>query len=81
MDTREMAEHATNYHRRIVNEIEVRDPDTAAAIVRRHLNDWRTAWEKRGLDLHQEILDLSQLSQPVPSEMVVSGHREDSYVK
>ncbi len=28
MDTREMAEHATTYHRRIVDEIEVRDPDT-----------------------------------------------------
>ena len=59
MDTREMAEYATKYHRRIVEEIEVRDPDTAAAVMRRHINDWRTAWEKRGLDLHQEILDLS----------------------
>ena len=27
--------------------------DTAAAVMRRHINDWRTAWEKRGLDLHQ----------------------------
>ena len=59
MDTRDMAEHATKYHRRIVEEIEVRDPDTAAAVMRRHINDWRTAWERRGLDLHQEILDLS----------------------
>jgi GntR family transcriptional repressor for pyruvate dehydrogenase complex len=58
MDTREMAEHATRYHRRIVEEIAIRDPDTAAAVMRRHINDWRTAWEKRGLNLHQEILEL-----------------------
>ena len=76
MDTREMAEHATNYHRRIVNEIEVRDPDTAAAVMRRHLNDWRTAWEKRGLDLHQEILDLSYTSKSEPNT-VVSPHQEE----
>lgn len=58
MDTREMAEHATRYHRRIVEEIEIRDPDTAAAVMRRHINDWRTAWEKRGLNLHHEILEI-----------------------
>lgn len=76
MDTREMAEHATNYHRRIVDEIEVRDPDTAAAVMRRHLNDWRTAWEKRGLDLHQEILDLSYTTKSEPNT-VVSSHQEE----
>jgi GntR family transcriptional regulator, transcriptional repressor for pyruvate dehydrogenase complex len=67
MDTRDMAEHATKYHRRIVEEIEVRDPDTAAAVMRRHINDWRTAWEKRGLDLHQEILDLSYTTGSEPN--------------
>jgi GntR family transcriptional regulator, transcriptional repressor for pyruvate dehydrogenase complex len=51
-------EHATRYHRRIVNEIEVGDPDTAAAVTRRHVNDFRTAWEKAGLDFHLEIADL-----------------------
>jgi DNA-binding FadR family transcriptional regulator len=76
MDTREMAEHATNYHRRIVNEIEVRDPDTAASVMRRHINDWRTGWEKRGLDLHQEILDLSYTGPP-EANTVVSPHQED----
>ena len=76
MDTREMAEHATSYHRRIVAEIEVRDPDTAAAVMRRHINDWRTAWEKRGLDLHQEILDLSYTTQAEPNT-VVSPHQEE----
>jgi DNA-binding FadR family transcriptional regulator len=70
MDTREMAEYATKYHRRIVEEIEVRDPDTAAAVMRRHINDWRTAWEKRGLDLHQEILDLSYTSDSEPNTVI-----------
>ena len=71
-----MAEHATKYHRRIVNEIEVRDPDTAAAVMRRHINDWRTGWEQRGLDLHQEILDLSYTTKPEPNT-VVSTHQEE----
>lgn len=76
MDTKEMAEHATSYHRRIVSEIEVHDPDTAAAVMRRHINDWRDAWEKRGLDLHQEVLDLSYTTQPEPNT-VISPHQED----
>jgi GntR family transcriptional repressor for pyruvate dehydrogenase complex len=76
MDTREMAKHATSYHRRIVEEIEVRDSDTAAAVMRRHINDWRTSWEKRGLDLHQEILDLSYTTKSEPNT-VISPHQED----
>lgn len=76
MDTREMATHATSYHRRILEEIEVRDPDTAAAVMRRHINDWRTSWEKRGLDLHQEILDLSYTGAPGPNT-VVSPHQDE----
>jgi DNA-binding FadR family transcriptional regulator len=58
MDSREMTEHATRYHRRMISEIEAGDPDTAAAVTRRHINDFRTAWEKHGLDFHQEIMQL-----------------------
>lgn len=76
MDTREMAEHATKYHRRILGEMDVRDPDTAASVMRRHIDDWRTAWEKRGLDLHQEILDLSYTGAAEPNT-VVSTHQEE----
>jgi hypothetical protein len=76
MDTRDMAAHATEYHRRILAEIEVRDPDTAAAVMRRHINDWRTTWEKRGLDLHQEILDLSS-TDAAERNTVVSTHQEE----
>jgi DNA-binding FadR family transcriptional regulator len=77
MDTREMAEHATDYHRRIVSEIEVRDPDTAAAVMSRHINDWRAAWEKRGLDLHQEVLDLAYTRQSEPNTVVSPPHHEE----
>lgn len=77
MDSREMAEHATHYHRRIVNEIEVRDPDTAAAVMRRHVDDWRTAWEKRGLDLHQEILDLSVPAITEASTVITPDHEDE----
>jgi GntR family transcriptional repressor for pyruvate dehydrogenase complex len=77
MDTREMAEHATEYHRRIISEIEVRDPDTAAAVMRRHINDWRTAWEKRGLDLHQEILDLSYTTDSEPNSVISTVQDEE----
>lgn len=76
MDTRDMAAHATEYHRRILAEIEVRDPDTAAAVMRRHINDWRTTWEKRGLDLHQEILDLSS-TDAAERNTVASTHQEE----
>jgi GntR family transcriptional repressor for pyruvate dehydrogenase complex len=77
MDTRDMAEHATKYHRRIVEEIEVRDPDTAAAVMRRHINDWRTAWERRGLDLHQEIIDLSSTDGREPHSVEPTGSNEE----
>jgi hypothetical protein len=77
MDTRDMAEHATKYHRRIVEEIEVRDPDTAAAVMRRHINDWRTAWERRGLDLHQEILDLSATTDSEPHRVEPNGSNQE----
>jgi DNA-binding FadR family transcriptional regulator len=46
---------ATRYHHRIVGEIEAHDPDTAAAVTRRHVNDFRTAWEKAGLDMDTEL--------------------------
>jgi GntR family transcriptional regulator, transcriptional repressor for pyruvate dehydrogenase complex len=60
MDSASMTEHATRYHRRMVAEIEAGDPDTAAAVTRRHVNDFRIAWEKRGLDFHQEIASLTE---------------------
>lgn len=59
MRSRSMTEHATGYHHRIVAEMEQHDPDTASAVMRRHVNDFRVAWEKAGLDFHMEIADLA----------------------
>ena len=59
-----------------------RDPDTAAAVMRRHINDWRTAWEKRGLDLHQEILDLSythQMRSRIPWSQPTTRRKRESW--
>jgi DNA-binding FadR family transcriptional regulator len=53
-----LTEHAIRYHHRIVGEIEAGDSDTAAAVMRRHVNDFRIAWEKAGLDFHLEIAEL-----------------------
>jgi GntR family transcriptional regulator, transcriptional repressor for pyruvate dehydrogenase complex len=46
---------ALRYHHRIMAEIEARDPGLAAAVMRRHVNDFRIAWERAGLDLDLSI--------------------------
>jgi DNA-binding FadR family transcriptional regulator len=58
MNSRSLTEHATRYHHRILYEIEARDPELAAAIVRRHVNDFRVAWEKAGFDVDLQVADL-----------------------
>jgi DNA-binding FadR family transcriptional regulator len=50
--------HAVRYHERIVGEIEAHEPDLAAAVMRRHIHDFRVAWEKAGLDFDQHIGDV-----------------------
>jgi len=55
-----LTDHAIRYHHRIVGELDAGDPDTAAAVMRRHVNDFRTAWEKAGLDFHLQIADLGE---------------------
>jgi len=46
------------YHERIVAEIEAHDPDLAAAVMRRHIDDFRIAWEKAGLDFEMHVADI-----------------------
>lgn len=46
---------ALRYHHRVMAEIEARDPGLAAAVMRRHINDFRIAWEREGLDLDLPI--------------------------
>jgi DNA-binding FadR family transcriptional regulator len=62
MNSREQTAYGTRYHQRILFEIESRDPDLAAAMTRRHVNDFRVAWEKAGLDFAMKIADLPQPS-------------------
>ena len=50
--------HALRYHHRILAEIEARDSELAAAVARRHVNDFRVAWEKAGLDFDMQVADL-----------------------
>jgi DNA-binding FadR family transcriptional regulator len=46
---------ALRYHHRVLAEIEARDPGLAAAVMRRHVNDFRIAWEREGLDVDLPI--------------------------
>jgi GntR family transcriptional regulator, transcriptional repressor for pyruvate dehydrogenase complex len=52
------AAHGLRYHERILAEIEAHDPDLAAAVMRRHIDDFRVAWEKAGLDFDMHIADI-----------------------
>lgn len=58
MGSRAQTESATIFHRRIVDEIEAGHADLAAAVAHRHVEDFRIAWEKAGLDFHQPIGEL-----------------------
>jgi GntR family transcriptional regulator, transcriptional repressor for pyruvate dehydrogenase complex len=58
MSSRAQTEAATRYHHRIVAEVESGDAELAAAVMRRHVNDFRIAWEKAGLDFHQSVASL-----------------------
>jgi DNA-binding FadR family transcriptional regulator len=58
MTSTAVTEYATRYHRRIVAEIEAREPELAAVVTRRHVDDFRIAWEKAGLDVDREVVDL-----------------------
>jgi DNA-binding FadR family transcriptional regulator len=57
--TPSLTSHALRYHHRILAEVEARDSELAAAVTRRHINDFRVAWEKAGLDFDMQVVDLS----------------------
>jgi DNA-binding FadR family transcriptional regulator len=58
IDSSSLTTHALRYHHRILAEIEARDPELAAAVMQRHINDFRIAWEKAGLDFEMKVADL-----------------------
>lgn len=50
-----MTRAAFTFHERIVEQIRARDPEAAAFMTRKHINDFRRAWERAGLDVHQTV--------------------------
>ena len=53
--SREHSERALDFHHRILEEIQARDPEAAALMVRKHVNEMRTGWERAGLNFDAEI--------------------------
>jgi GntR family transcriptional repressor for pyruvate dehydrogenase complex len=53
-----MTRAAFTYHERMVEEIRAGDPEAAAFMTQKHINDFRRAWERAGLDVHQKIGEL-----------------------
>ncbi len=55
-----MTRAAFTYHERIVEEIRGGDPEAAAFMTRKHINDFLRAWERSGLDIRQKIGELDR---------------------
>lgn len=53
-----MTRAAFTFHERIVEQLRARDPEAAAFMTRKHINDFRRAWERAGLDVHQSVAGL-----------------------
>jgi len=51
----ELTRRGLDFHRRILEEIELRDADGAALMARKHVNDLRALWEQTGLDLELQL--------------------------
>lgn len=50
-----LTQRALDFHHRILEEIQIRDADAAALMVRKHVNDLRAIWEDAGLNLEVQI--------------------------
>jgi DNA-binding FadR family transcriptional regulator len=55
INSADLTRRALDFHRRIVEEIELRDADAAALMARKHVNDLRAIWEQAGLDLELQV--------------------------
>lgn len=64
---------ALSLHRRILEEMDARDPDAAAMMMRKHLNDFGRGWELAGLNLDQQV---GQQGDSTPSVFNGGGHGE-----
>ena len=50
-----MTRAAFTFHERIVEQMRARDPEAAAFMTRKHINDFRRAWVRAGLDVDMPI--------------------------
>ncbi|MEA2312033.1 MAG: GntR family transcriptional regulator, transcriptional repressor for pyruvate dehydrogenase complex [Solirubrobacteraceae bacterium] len=50
-----MTRAAFTFHERIVEQMRARDPEAAAFMTRKHINDFRSAWVRAGLDVDMPI--------------------------
>jgi DNA-binding FadR family transcriptional regulator len=50
-----LTRRSLDFHRRIVEEIRVRDADAAALMARKHVNDLRACWQEAGLNFELAI--------------------------
>ena len=64
VDTERATSAATSFHDRLYAEISVGDSELAALIARRHIEDFRAAWERAGLAFD---LDISGLVEARPA--------------
>ncbi len=55
-----LTRRSLDFHRRIVEEIRVRDADAAALMARKHVNDLRTSWEEAGLNFELAVSESPQ---------------------
>ncbi len=67
MSRPELTQRGLDFHRRILEEIEVRDSDAAALMARKHANDLRTTWEQAGLNFELRIGDDAGLASRLPA--------------
>jgi GntR family transcriptional regulator, transcriptional repressor for pyruvate dehydrogenase complex len=55
IDSTTMTSRATQFHERMLDAIRERDGEAAALITRRHVDDFRQAWEEAGIRLDAQI--------------------------
>jgi GntR family transcriptional regulator, transcriptional repressor for pyruvate dehydrogenase complex len=82
VDSRRKTAAATEFHRRILATISDGDGEAAAIVTRRHIDDFRRAWEAGGLDFHFQIGALTDESRrradsPPPPTPRASRRRGD----
>jgi DNA-binding FadR family transcriptional regulator len=79
VDSEQATGAAMNFHERLYTEIANGDGELAAVIARRHIEDFRSAWERVGLGYHRDISRLieaatGQTDREVGSESLRDEH-------